>query len=425
MIGLCDCNNFYVSCFRVFMPALRGRPVGVLSSNDGCIVARSNELKALGVRMGTPAFQLPPDVRRQTILLSSAYSLFGEMSRRVVATLRAHAGPVQVYSIDEQFIDMSGLSLSALRTHALELRQLVGRHTGIPVSLGIAPSRTLAKVATDIAKKQPNSGGVCILEAGHPTTLSHLEQMPVTDLWGVASRTGEKLAFMGIRTALELRNANPNDIRRRFGVVLERTLWELRGRDVIRLDDIDCKRQNIMTSRTFGQATSSFDDLKEAIRNHAQAGAEKARRQQSVARALMVFLSTPRFRSDLPQDFPSVTVPLPRPTDDSRLIVATAQQALQAIYRTGYQYAKAGMMLIDLTDREGLQLGLLEPQESEPQRQQSTRLMGVMDTINREFGRGTVSLGGVRQEQRWRQKSERRTPRFLSSWDEIPRIKMG
>jgi|TARA_B100000929_G_scaffold196298_1_gene155717 DNA polymerase V len=407
------------------MPWLEGRPVGVLSSGDGCLVARSNELKALGVPNGIPVFQLAPEVRRQTVLLSSAYALFGEMSRRVVATVRASTGRVQVYSCDELFADASGLSCEALQAHAEQLRHTVQRNTGLPVSIGVAASRTLAKVATGIAKKQPAFRGVCVLEADHPATLAHLGKMPATDLWGVASRTGEKLARLGIRTALALREADPKAIRQRFGVVLERTLWELRGLDVIQPDDIDQKRQNIMTSRTFGQATGDLADLQEAVRTHAQAGAAKARRQQSVARAVMVFLSTPRFRSDLPQDYPSVTLPLPRPTDDSRLIVATAQRALAMIYRPGYQYAKAGVMLIDLADREGLQLDWLEAQEPETQRQQSAQLMKVMDAVNREFGRGTLSLGGERPQQSWRQRTQRPTPRFLTSWDELPVIRMG
>lgn len=425
MIGHCDCNNFYVSCFRVFMPELVGRPVGVLSSGDGCIVARSNELKAMGVANGTPVFQLPHEVRRKTVLLSSAYPLFGECARRVVATMRAFSGPVEPYSIDEQFVDFSGLSLEAMQAHSLELRQQVQRCTGIPVSIGVAPSRTLAKVATGIAKKQPAYGGVCVLEADHPATRAHLGRMPVTDVWGVASRTGEKLARLRIHTALDLREANPSEIRRRFGIVLERTLWELRGQDVIRLDDIDQKRQNIMTSRTFGSTTGRLEDLREAVRSHAQAGAEKVRRQQSVARAVMVFLSTPRFRSDLPQDFPSLTLTLPRPTEDSRLIVAAAQRALEAIYRPGLLYAKAGVMMVDLADREGMQLDWLEGQQTEAERQQSAKVMGVMDALNREFGRGTVTLGGRRQDERWRQRHARQTPRFLTSWDELPSVRMG
>ncbi|WP_281662257.1 hypothetical protein [Halomonas sp. Alg239-R46] len=261
----------------------------------------------------------------------------------------------------------------------------------------VAPSRTLAKVATGIAKKQPAFKGVCVLEADHPATLAHLERMHITDLWGVAKRTGEKLERMRIRTALDLRNAEPGEIRKRFGVVLERIVWELRGVDVVRLDDIDHKRQNIMTSRTFGQATDNMDDLREAVRSHAQAGAEKVRRQHSVAQAIMVFLSTPRFRSDLPQDYPSLTLPLPMPTDDSRVIIGVAQRALEMIYRRGYQYAKAGVMMIDLADRDGLQLDMLNTQETEERRQQSAKLMGVMDALNREFGRGAVTLGGMRR----------------------------
>tara|TARA_R110002051_G_scaffold200914_1_gene267680 strand:+ start:474 stop:1304 length:831 start_codon:yes stop_codon:yes gene_type:complete len=276
-------------------------------------------------------------------------------------------------------------------------------------------------VATGIAKKQPAFKGVCVLEADHPATLGHLDRMHITYLWGVAKRTGEKLERIRIRTALELRNAEPADIRKRFGVVLERTVWELRGVDVIRLDDIDQYHDQ--------------PDFRAGNRQHggpARGGAIACPGWRGEGAAPAVGRSGHHGLSldtKVPQrsstGLPSLTLPLPMPTDDSRVIVGAAQHALEMIYRRGYQYAKAGVMMIDLADRDGLQIDMLHTQETEERRQKSAKLMGVMDALNREFGRGAVTLGGMRRNERWRQRDTRQTPRFLTSWNEIPEIKMG
>ncbi|WP_325051823.1 Y-family DNA polymerase [Modicisalibacter coralii] len=420
IIGLVDCNNFYVSCERVFDPRLEERPVGVLSNNDGCVVARSQEIKDLGVAMGTPAFQIPHHVRRQCILLSSNYTLYGDMSRRVVATLRDFTPDVEVYSIDESFLGFDGFDLDGLEDHCQKLRYTVRRNTGIPVSVGLSTSRTLAKVANRIAKKQAVYEGVCLLEPDATVTRHLLERMPVTDLWGVAARTAIRLGELGIRSAWDLRQANPKRIRKHFNVVMERTVWELRGVDCIELDDMSKPKDNIMTSRSFGRLTGDKADLREAIRVHASRGAEKLRRQGSVARAMMVFLKTNRHREDLPQYNPSLVVPLPRPTDDSRIIVATALRALDAMYRRGYLYMKGGVMMLDLADKATLQHDLFDDPQSDAERARNERLMSVIDKINREHGRDAVSVGKPRAGNAWALRCQHRTPRYTTRWDELP-----
>lgn len=345
MIGLVDCNNFYASCERVFNPKLESKPIGILSNNDGCVIARSNELKPL-VPMGMPAYQISPAIRKQVTLLSSNYELYGDMSKRVFDTVRKYTSDVEPYSIDEAFIALDGFSDAT--AHCQQIRTVVKRDTGIPVSIGIASTRTLAKVANHIAKKQMAYQGVCYLSANESQLIDALKQFPVGDVWGVGRRIAEKLLALGIHTAWDLHQANAKQIRQQFSVVLERTVLELQGTPCIELDDVSTPKQNIMTSRSFGQLTGDLFDLQEAIRVHASRGAEKLRHQRSVASAVLIFLKTNRFREDVVQYNPSIVVPLLSPTDDSRLIIRAAQKGLQAIYKKGFLFMKAGVMLLDL-----------------------------------------------------------------------------
>lgn len=423
MIGLIDCNNFYVSCERVFDPRLEGRPVGVLSNNDGCVVARSNELKALGVEMGAALHLLSPHIRRQAVLLSSNYALYGDMSRRVTETLSQFSPHVEVYSIDESFVGFQGFDPATLEARGHTLRQTVRQWTGIPVCVGFAPTRVLAKLANRAAKKIPAYEGVCKLEADGPDTRSLLQQLPVTELWGVARRTGERLALMDIKTAWELREADPKRIRRAFSVVMERIVWELRGRSAIQLDDMAAPKKQIMVSRSFGRMTSDPADLREAVRQHAARAGEKLRRQGGVTNAVMVFVRTNPFQLDQPQYRNSVVVPLVRPTDDTRDIAQAAAQGLQAIFLKGYRYQKAGVMLLDLSADDNRQLSLDETPQSEADRQRSQRLMATLDKLNREMGKNTVSLGLPRKGNAWSLRCERRTPRYTTRWEELVQVK--
>ncbi|MGM0832451.1 MAG: Y-family DNA polymerase [Pseudomonadota bacterium] len=419
MIALVDCNNFYVSCERAFNPRLEGQPVGVLSNNDGCVVARSNELKALGVKMGTPMHLLPLHVRRQTVLLSSNYALYGDMSRRITEVLAEFSPHVEVYSIDECFVGFQGFEPDTLEEIGQRLRKTVRQWTGIPVSVGFAPTRVLAKIANHAAKKNAAFHGVCKLEANSPMTEALLKQLPVAELWGIARRTGERLKVMGIETAWQLREADPKQVRKRFSVVQERIVWELRGQPAIQLDDMSEPKQQIMVSRSFGRLTSNPHDLREALRQHASRAGEKLRKQASVTSAVMVFVRTNPFREDLSQYRNRVVITLERPTDDSRELVAAAIQGLRKIWRKGYSYHKAGLMLLDLSPKANRQLSLAETPQTEADAQRSERLMSTVDKLNRELGRGTVQLGLSRQGNAWTLRSERRTPRYTTKWKEL------
>lgn len=421
MIGLVDCNSFYVSCERVFQPLLRDCPVGVMSNNDGCVIALSPELKALGVKLGTPAFELRHLVRQGRIhLLSSNYELYGDMSARVQEVLEEYSAGVEPYSIDEMFVRFDGFESAQLIGHARQLHYKVRQYTGIPVCVGVAPTRTLAKLANRAAKKISAYQGVCVLQPGSLETQSLLRKIELGDVWGVGRRLVERLALMGIRNAWDLAQADPKRIRQRFSVTLERTALELRGVSCIEMNDFDEARQRIMTSRSFGKLTDNLGEIREAIRQHSQRGAEKLRRQRSHARAVLVFLKTNPFRPDLPQYSPSVVLELPRPTDDSREILHAAGLALQRIYQKGFLYQKGGVMLLDLIDADRQQLSLLDTHQNETDRQRSKKLMCVMDELNRRMGRGTVTLGRPSPGAAWHLRCANLTQRYSTRWEELP-----
>lgn len=425
MMALVDCNNFYVSCERVFNPTLEGRPVGVLSNNDGCVVARSNELKALGVEMGTARHLLSPFIRRQAVLLSSNYALYGDMSRRVSDALTEFSPDVEVYSIDESFVGFHRFEPATLEARGQRLRQTVKKWTGIPVSVGFAPTRGLAKVANHAAKKHPDyrDQGVCLLTADSPATQALLKQLPVTEIWGIARRTGERLRVMGIETAWQLREADPKHIRLHFSVVQERIVWELRGQPSLPLDDMTQPKQQIMVSRSFGRLTNNPHDLREALRQHAARAGEKLRKQGSVTSAVMVFVRTNSFRQNLPQYSNRVVISLERPTDDSRELIHAAIQGLRQLWRKGYAYHKAGIMLLDLSPKANRQLTLTETPQTEEEARRSERLMATVDKLNRELGRGTIQLGLPRAGNAWTLRAEHRTPRYTTRWEELPAVR--
>lgn len=420
MIGLIDCNNFYASCERVFNPKLEKKPIGILSNNDGCVIARSNEIKKL-VPMGMPAFQIPPAVRKQITLLSSNYELYGDMSERVFNTVREHAADLEIYSIDEAFIHLNGFGHSTLE-YCRRLRKIIKRDTGIPVSIGLSSTRTLAKIANHVAKKNPEYKGVCWFHAADCKLEKILKELPVSEVWGVGYRIANKLSAMGITTAWQLREANPKQIRKLFSVVLERTVLELQGTPCIELDDFDTPKKNIMTSRSFGKMTNKLFDLQEAVRVHASKGAEKLRNQNSVAHAILVFLKTNRFRDDLPQYHPSKVIRLPCPTDDTRIIVQAAANALSSIYKKEYFYHKAGVMMLDVTDKDIEQFDFFDqPQDSELKKKHDI-LNKTIDKINKKMGRGTIQIGGRKEKAAWNLKRELLSPRCTTRWDELLKV---
>tara|TARA_R110002012_G_scaffold62590_1_gene164627 strand:- start:8809 stop:10083 length:1275 start_codon:yes stop_codon:yes gene_type:complete len=423
MIALVDCNNFYVSCERVFNPKLEGRPVGVMSNNDGCVVARSAEIKQLGVPMGMPTHQIAPHIRRQCVLLSSNYALYGDMSRRVTDVLSQHTPHVDVYSIDESFLGFEGFEPDTLEERCQVMRQQVRRDTGIPVSVGLSTSKTLAKIANHRAKKEPHFNGVAIMHPDSDDTRTFLEQLPVTEIWGVAGRSAAHLNTLGIQTAWQLREAAPKHLRKHFSVVMERIVYELRGEDCISLDDMIQPKKQIMVSRSFGRLTNNRTDLHEAIRVHTSRAGEKLRQQNGLAQAIMVFVRTNRFRTDLPSFNKSLVVPLPRPTDDSRELVRAAIAGMERIFKEGIWYQKCGVMLMDLCDHDNEQLGLLAEPLSDEKRERNEKLMATLDKLNREHGKNTVRLGMPRKINAWELRCEHRSPRYTTKWEELAVVK--
>lgn len=386
-------------------------------------MARSNEVKALGVKMGTPWFQMQDLARKHGIVaLSSNYTLYGDMSQRVMTILRDFSPDVEVYSIDESFLGLNGLaSLWQSPTDLGQaIRQRVRQWTGLPVCVGIASSKTLAKLANHLAKQRPEYQGVCDLSVMPDHEVSQLlGTIEVGEVWGVGRNISARLHDMGITTAEALRQASPKWLRAHFGVVMERTVNELRGMSCLALEEVLPPKQQIVSSRSFGKLVLTLDELNEAVSAYTTRATEKLRHQQSVRGAVHVFLQTNRFREQDAQYHPGIIVPLPDPTCDTRLLVAAALCGLRRIYRAGYRYKKAGVMLMELLPAGQLQPTLFDPGAELAAR--SGKLMHALDALNRTYGRDTVMIGSAGIQQRWAMKSEKRSPRYTSRWQELPR----
>lgn len=415
--ALVDGNNFYVSCERVFKPTLEGRPVVVLSNNDGCAVARSAEVKALGVKMGTPWFQMQALARRHGIVaLSSNYELYADLSDRMMGVLAQFAPDQEIYSIDECFLGMDGFEHVDLMTYGREIRERVRRWVGIPVCVGFAATKTLAKLANHCAKKSlAGRDGVCDFGRLSPGERSALfASIPVGEVWGVGRRLSAQLEEQSIGTVEALRTADPTMLRRRYSVVLERTHAELNGESCLVLDETVANKQQIMSSRSFGQYVHELEPLKEAVASYIGTAAHKLRRQHSVTGMVQVYIRTNPHKADAPQYQRGLNVPLPEPTDDTLRLIRVAHWALKKIYRPGYAYQKAGVCLMNLSDAATVQKSLFCSGKD------NTRLMSAIDRINATFGRGTLhsAAEGVRQE--WTMKREMKSPAYTTRWDELP-----
>ena len=419
--ALVDVNNFYVSCERVFRPGLTNTPLVVLSNNDGCAVARSNEVKALGVKMGTPWFKLKGLARQHGIqAFSSNYVLYGDMSNRVTTILRDFSPDIEVYSIDESFLRIETVAhlYGGAVSMGQQIRERVLQWTGLPVCVGVGPTKTLAKFANHLAKKNAIFGGVCDLHVmPRPERLQWMNGVDVAEVWGVGRRTAARLETMGIRTVLDLRNTSPKEIRSQFGVVMERTCSELRGISCLTLEDMAPARQQIMSSRSFGVPVESIEELQEAVACYTTRAAEKLRQQQSTSAAVHVFLQTNRFKDDEPQYHPAITVPLIEATDDTLALISAATSGLRRIFRTGFHYKKVGVMLTLLSSKTARQGTLFDEPAA---RGKSAKLMAVMDAINQEFGRDTLRSAAEGVEKRWAMRAGMRSPRYTTQWDELP-----
>ena len=421
MFALVDVNNFYVSCERVFQPQLENVPMVVLSNNDGCAVARSAEVKALGVKMATPWFKIKELAKEHGILaLSSNYTLYGDMSNRATAVLRDFSPDIEVYSVDESFLRVESVAhlYGGVTAMGQQIRQRAKQWTGLPVCVGCGPTKTLAKIANHLAKKIPEFDGVCDLHAmTRPERLQWMSQLEAGEVWGVGRRIARRLNAMGIDTVLDLRNASIKEVRAQFGVVMERTCNELRGISCLDLEDVAPPKQQIMSSRSFGSPVETLAELREAVASYVARAAEKLRCQGSVAAAVHVYIQTNRFKESDPQYREGLVVPLPEPTDDTRALTSAAILGLGLIFKPGFKYKKAGIMLTLISDKSKRQETLFD----EPsQRERSAKLMLAMDAINAEFGRDTVRTGASGTDKRWAMRSENRSPRFTTRWDELP-----
>lgn len=424
LFGLVDVNNFYVSCERAFNPRLANVPVVVLSNNDGCAVARSNEVKALGVKMGAPWFQMKELARQHGIVaLSSNYTLYGDMSNRVVSILREFSPDIEVYSIDESFLRVETVDhlYGGATAMGQAMRRRIGQWTSLPVCAGFGESKTLAKLANHLAKKNLVFDGVCDFTALTDAQRQQwMEKIEVEEVWGVGRRIAVRLQVMGIRSVLDLATADLKLIRRQFGVVMERTASELQGTSCLELDDLADPKQQIMASRSFGEMVYDLAELGEAVAWHIDRAAEKLRDQGSVAGAVYVFIQTNRFRQADAQYNPGVVVPLTDVSDDTRALTTAAMKGLKHIYRPGYSYKKCGVMLMELTTKLQRQETLFDDAAA---RAKSAKLMVAMDAVNSVWGRGTLRTGAAGMSKAWAMRSENRSPRYTTNWDELPMVK--
>ncbi len=413
VFALVDCNNFYASCERVFDPSLKNRPIVVLSNNDGCIVARSNEVKALGIPMGVPFFEYKAVIEKHNVaVFSSNYQLYGDMSQRVMDSLRLFAPDMEVYSIDEAFLRLDHLQPRNLTEYCKTIRAKVIQWTGIPVSIGIGPSKVLAKVANRVAKKQTDDGVFDI--RSQKTQDEILKTLDVEKIWGIAGRWAERLGRIGIEKASELRDASPTIVRKHLSVVGERLLRELKGHSCIDLEDIQ-PRKNIMSSKSFGTLLTKKEPLEEALANYAARACEKLRQQNSRAQAVHVFVQTNGFRETDKQYSNALTCTLTIPTSDTRLIIEAAKFCLNRIYKQGYRYKKTGIMLLDLIPASLEQKHLFVDFDHRP----GDHLMELVDRINKDHGPDTLFFGAQGVTREWKMRCGLRSPRYTTQWDEL------
>ncbi|NMF61125.1 Y-family DNA polymerase [Pseudanabaena yagii] len=420
MFALVDCNCFYVSCERVFDPSLEGKPVVVLSNNDGCIVARSPEAKALGIPMGAPYHKYKHQLQNAgAIALSSNYELYGDMSHRVYGVLLSSVPEVEIYSIDECFLDLSGfmhLGTDGLMDFCMRLRQKVLKYTGIPTGIGIAKNKVLSKAANHVAKQSVSGVAELITDELCDRVLNNLA---VEDIWGINKRLGLRLRSHGIATAAQLRDANESLVKQIMGIVGVRLMYELRGVSCLPLEAIAPPQKNMVCSRSFGQPVTTMAQMHEAIAYHAARAAAKLRHRELRASVLGVFLTTNRFQPNDLQYSNSISVSLPTATNSSQVLIRYAKLCITSIFREGFSYKKCGVSLNDLSSVDAVQLDLLSPAVD----CHDEKLMAVIDLLNRRYGSGTMRFASEGIKQEWKMKTDMRSPRYTTRWDELLVVK--
>ncbi len=417
-IALVDCNSFYCSAERVFRPDLCSTPIVVLSNNDGAVVSRTDEAKALGIKMGVPWFQVKDFAEEHGVIaFSSNYALYAELSQRVMNILSTFSPRFEQYSIDEGFVDLTGTM--KLRDVTYEMRERVMKWTGIPVCVGVGSTKTLAKLANHVAKTHPRSMGVFNF---NDLTVEQqeklLKRIPVEKVWGVGRRLTQRLTTHGVSTAYDLKVANASALRADFGVVMERTQRELQGIQCVELEDMPAPKKQMLRSRSFGKPVVDLHVMQDALSVFTTSAVQALREQNSTTSLIQVFMSTSRYREE-PQYSPNMCVPLPQPTNDTQIIVRWVSHIAQMLWKDGYRYAKAGVMLGEIASESNQQFDLLKPRSGP-----NTKLMSAIDSLNLRYGKGCVRVStGGEMSHEWGMKQERKSQAFTTSWDAIPIVK--
>ena len=420
VFALVDCNNFYASCEKLFRPDLKNIPVIVLSNNDGCVVARSKEAKALGIKMGIPVFKIRSDIRRYGIqVFSSNYALYADMSHRVMMTLEGMAPRVEIYSIDEAFLDLTGIQSSiSLVDFGQQVKHSINSWIGIAVCVGMAPTKTLSKLANHAAKQYPATQGVVDL-TDRKRQRKLLALTPVEEIWGVGRRLSQRLQSMGIYSALDLANTPAKSIRQQFSVVLERTVRELNGESCIELEQIPPTKKQIVCSRSFGSEITAYQQMGEAVCEYVTRAGEKLRKERQQARVLTVFIRTSPHKQDKPQYSNSLSAELTIPSNDTRDLIQLSMKLLKRIWRDGYGYTKAGVILSDFYDIGTFQAGLFDQVATGSN---SHSLMSTLDNINHSgLGRVFFARQGMRRD--WAMKREHLSPAYTTQWNELIKVR--
>jgi DNA polymerase V len=418
--ALCDANSFYASCEKVFRPDLRDTPVVVLSNNDGCVIAQSKEAKAmLDLYMCRPWFEVEEEARKLGVVaFSSNYELYANMSNRFMTTLRQFTPRQEVYSIDESFLDLTGMSRDFV-AYGKEIKDTVMQWTGLPICVGFGSTKTLAKLANHCAKKQAHMNGVCDFTSMSASELdSIMQQLPLSKVWGIGGKLEAKLNKLGVHDVLRLKRASPKRIRDEFGVLLERTIRELNGEVWLELDESLPEAKQVMSSRSFGARVNTLHELEEAVSFHASNATARLRKQKLYANAVYVFIQNSPF--DKAEYYgASLVIPLPAPTDNTMQITRAALWALKRIYKEDIYYQKAGVMLMELVPARGQQLDLLGFTEGDDK---ANSLMSTIDSINQKYTKGTIKLASEGIRKRWAMNREYKSPNYTGSWTELQKV---
>lgn len=420
MFALVDCNAFFVSCEKVFQPHLEGKPIVVLSSNDGCVISRSQEAKALGIKMGEPLFTIKDKVKQHNVkVFSSNFSLYRDMSRRVMATLQAHSSALEVYSVDEAFLDLRQLPPQELFSHGCFIKSIVKQWTGIPVSVGIAPTKTLAKVANYFAKRNPSG---CFVLTDLQESERILKDFPLSEVWGIGTRWAKKLSLHSLHSAFDLAKADINWLKKTFNVVLARTALELRGVSCLQLEEIYPPKKNMISSRSFGSPVTSFEILTEAVSSHASRLAQNLRQQKSKASFVRVAIRTSPFLQGEAFYANSYIVPLPSSSQDSSVLIKAAREGLEKIFRENLRYKKAAVMVLDLCPEEQATPSLFDMQTAQLTSQRR-HLLKTLDNLNHQYGKKTVTFASEGVDKSWAPSSLWKSRAYTTNWNELLEVK--